>query len=187
MSGGALAEANGQAGGHPEQGAPELDAIADELESEGLTVVESTRHLGDRLTAPGRLAGPEPDARVSRDLLRGFEVALELGRADVGQSVVVKDGTVVAVEAIEGTDETVRRGARYAGAGAVLVKTAKPGQDLRFDVPAIGLQTVELARRCEMLAIGLEAERTLVLDRARTLAEAERQQLAVIGLRPEKG
>ena len=159
-----------------------LRAIADELESEGLTVVESTRHLGDRLTAPGRLAGPEPDARVSRDLLRGLEVALELGRADIGQSVVVKDGTVVAVEAIEGTDETVRRAARYAGAGAVLVKTAKPGQDLRFDVPAIGCATVDLAVECQLAAIGLEARRTIVLERDAALAAADGAGLSVVGI-----
>ena len=160
-----------------------LRAVAGELESEGLAVVESTRYLQDRLTPVGRLAGPAPEAGVELDLAQGLRVARSLGAHDVGQSVVVKEGTVLAVEAAEGTDAMMRRAAELGGAGAVVVKAAKPGQDLRFDVPAIGLQTIELARRCEMLAIGLEAERTLLLDRARTLAEAERHQLAVIGLR----
>ncbi len=164
-----------------------LRAVAAELESEGLTVVASTRYLQDRLTRLGRLAGPTPTPVVESDLALGLRVAKGLGTHDVGQSAVVKQGTVLAVEAVEGTDAMMRRAAALGGAGAVLVKAAKPGQDLRFDVPAIGLQTVELARRCELLAIGLEADRTLVLDRARTLAEAERQQLAVIGLRLEQG
>jgi len=159
-----------------------LRAVADELESEGLPVVDSTRYLGERLTAPGRLAGPQPDARVARDLARGLEVARQVGGADVGQSVVMKEGTVVAVEAIEGTDETLRRAAQYAGAGAVLVKTAKPGQDLRFDVPAIGRATVDLAVECRLAAIGLEARRTIVLERDVTLAAADSAGLSVVGL-----
>ena len=159
-----------------------LRAIAGELESEGLPVVESTRHLGDRLTAAGLLVGPVPDERVARDLARGLVLARGLGRVDVGQSVVVKEGTVVAVEAIEGTDETVRRGARYAGAGAVLVKTAKPGQDLRFDVPAIGRVTVDLAIECGLAAIGLEAGRTIVLEREAAMAAADAGGLSLVGL-----
>ena len=161
-----------------------LRAVAEELESEGLTVVASTAHLGDRLTPSARLAGPEPGEQVRRDLVLGLHIALELGRADVGQCVVVKDGTVLAVEAIEGTDDTLRRGARFGGAGTVLVKAAKPNQDLRFDVPVIGLATVELARELELAAIGLEAGRTLVLERARTLALAEDAGISVVGLAP---
>ena len=164
-----------------------LRAVAGELESEGLAVVESTRYLQDRLTRVGRLAGPAPEAGVESDLALGLRVAKSLGAQDVGQSVAVKERTVLAVEAAEGTDAMMRRAAELGGAGVVVVKASKPGQDLRFDVPAIGLQTIELARRCEMSAIGLEAERTLVLDRGRTLAEAERCQLAVVGLQVETG
>jgi len=164
-----------------------LRAVAGELESEGLAVIESTRYLRDRLTAVGRLAGPALKAATEADLFLALRVAKSLGSHDVGQSVVVKEGSVLAVEAVEGTDAAMRRGAELGGAGAVIVKAAKPNQDLRFDVPAIGPQTVELACQCELAAIGLEAERTLVLDRARTLREAERHGLALVGLRAESG
>ncbi len=164
-----------------------LRAVAGELESEGLAVVASTRYLRDRLTSVGRLCGPVLAPATESDLALGLRVAKSLGSHDVGQSVVVKEGNVLAVEAVEGTDATMRRGAELGGAGAVVVKASKPRQDLRFDVPAIGRRTIELAHQCELVAIGLEAERTLVLERAHTLREAERHGIAVVGLRPETG
>ena len=159
-----------------------LRGVAAELESEGLRVVESTAHLGNRVTRPGRLAGPEPDARIASDLALGLRVALHVGELDIGQSVIVRDGSVLAVEAIEGTDQAMRRGAELGGAGTVLVKAAKPTQDLRFDVPVIGLATLELAAELQLAAIGLEVGRTLVLERERTLQVAERAGIAVMGL-----
>lgn len=162
-----------------------LRGVASELEAEGLPVVDSTKHLADRLTGPGRIAGPAPDSRVQDDLALGLRVCLELGHLDVGQSVVVKRGAVLAVEAIEGTDETVERAARCGGPSAVLVKAAKPSQDLRFDVPVIGLDTVALARRFELAAIGLEVARTLILERENTQAAAEAAGLSLVGLVPE--
>jgi UDP-2,3-diacylglucosamine hydrolase len=166
-----------------------LRAIAAELESEGLPVVDSTRHLGDRLTAEGPMHPgcklPDPDSPLARDLALGLRVVRAVGALDVGQAVVVKDGTVLAVEAIEGTDEAIRRAHRFGGKGAVVVKAAKPAQDLRFDVPAIGPSTLEVARTCGVQAIGLEAGRTLVLERARTLTLAESCEIAVFGLRSD--
>ena len=136
-----------------------LRGVAEELESEGLPVVSSTQHLGERLTAVGLLAGPQPSAVVSSDLELGLRVARQLGQVDVGQSVVVREGTVVAVEALEGTDSMLRRAATLVGPGSVLVKSAKPAQDLRFDVPAVGPQTIALASEGGFAAIGLEAGR----------------------------
>lgn len=159
-----------------------LRAVAAELESEGLRVVASTVHLGDRLTPAGPLTPCPLDPRMSSDLALGLRVAHGLGLHDVGQSVVVKEGTVLAVEAVEGTDLVIRRGAELGGAGAVVVKAAKPGQDLRFDVPAIGPATIEVARAAELAAIGLEEGRTIVLERERTLEAAERAGIAVVGL-----
>ena len=159
-----------------------LRAAAAELESDGLQVIESTRHLRDRLAAVGALNEVEVDAAVAADLALGLRVARALGVEDVGQSVVVRDGVVLAVEAIEGTDAAIRRGAALGGAGAVVVKTAKPTQDLRFDVPAIGPVTIELARECGLRAIGLEAGRTLLLERERTLEAATRCGIALVGL-----
>ncbi len=159
-----------------------LRGVAAELEAEGLPVVESTRHLGDRVPSAGLLAGPAPGERIERDLALGLRAARHLGGMDVGQSVVVKEGTVLAVEAIEGTDETIRRGARFGGPGGVVVKAAKPSQDLRFDVPAVGPGTVALAAECGLVAIGVEAGRSVLLERERTLADAERAGLALVGL-----
>ena len=134
-----------------------LRALAGELEGEGLPVVESTRYLEERLTPSGRLAGPEPGAVQQADLELGLRVAKGLGGHDVGQCVVVKEGSVLAVEAAEGTDAALRRGAELGGPGAVAVKASKPNQDLRFDVPCIGSDTFELAHQLEMAALGLEA------------------------------
>jgi DUF1009 family protein len=158
-----------------------LRAIAGEIESEGMKVVDSTRHLADRLTAPGVLTAVQPSAATLRDLAFGLRVARTLGVHDVGQSVVVKDGAVLALEAVEGTDATLERGAQF-GRGACLVKAAKPRQDLRFDVPVIGPGTIELAARGGLAAIGLEAGRTLILERVAVLAQAERAGIAVVGL-----
>jgi DUF1009 family protein len=161
-----------------------LRAVATELESEGLVVIESTRYLERRMVQPGRLAGPEPSAAQRADLALGMAVVASLGAHDVGQACLVRQGTVLAVEALEGTDRMVRRGAEF-GAGAVLVKAAKPTQDMRFDVPVIGPDTLALARECKLGAIGLEAGRTLVLERARTLTLAESCEIAVFGLRSD--
>jgi len=162
-----------------------LRAIAGELESEGLQVVDSTKYLGARMTEAGPVAGGPVDERVTTDLRLGLRVAKALGRHDVGQSAAVREGTVLAVEAIEGTDEMMRRAAGLAGPGAVVVKAAKPGQDLRFDVPVIGRSTVELANDLGVVAIGLEAGSTLILEREPTCAAAERAGVAIVGLRPE--
>jgi DUF1009 family protein len=140
-----------------------LRAVARELESEGLSVIDSTRHLADRLTPVGPLTPGELDAALAVDLALGMRVARALGAEDVGQSVVVREGVVLAVEA----------------------KTSKPHQDLRFDVPAIGPATVEVAAGAALRAIGLEAGRTLVLDRERTLRQASEHGIAVVGLDPD--
>jgi len=161
-----------------------LRAVADELAGEGLPVVESTRYLGSRMTRRGVLCGGPLDEKLREDLALGLRVIESLGRHDVGQACVVRRGIVLAVEALEGTDRMVRRAAEF-GAGAVLVKAAKRDQDMRFDVPVIGPTTLEVAAECKLRAIGLEAERTLVLEPERTFAAAERAGIAIVGLAPE--
>jgi hypothetical protein len=158
-----------------------LRALAGELESDGLRVIDSTAYLADRLTAAGPIAGPPPTPAVLADAQLGMQVIAALGPHDVGQAVLVKDGTVLALEAVEGTDAMARRGAEF-GARAVLVKAAKPGQDMRFDVPVIGPGTLELAGECRLAAIALEAGRTLILERARALAAAERLGVTLFGV-----
>jgi UDP-2,3-diacylglucosamine hydrolase len=161
-----------------------LRAVADELASEGLPVVESTRHLGARMTPRGVWCGSPLEERVRADLALGLRVIASLGEHDVGQACVVRQGTVLAIEALEGTDRMLRRAAEF-GAGAVLVKAAKRSQDMRFDVPVIGPETLEVARACKLRAIGLEAGRTLVLEPERTRAAAEAAGVTIVGLGPE--
>jgi hypothetical protein len=158
-----------------------LRAVANELESEGLCVVESTRYLGERMVKAGQLCGGPLDAAAAADLALGMRLIESLGAHDVGQACLVRQGTVLAVEALEGTDRMIRRGAEF-GSGAVLVKAAKPSQDMRFDVPVIGPDTLEVAVECGLRAIGLEAGRTLVLSPARALSRAEAAGIAIVGL-----
>ena len=158
-----------------------LRAVADELEREGLPVVDSTRYLAQRMTRRGVLCGPPLEPAVRDDLALGLRVVASLGPHDVGQACVVRQGTVLAVEALEGTDRMVRRAAEF-GAGAVLVKAAKREQDMRFDVPVIGPTTLEVAIEARLRAIGLEVGRTLVLEPERSLPAAERAGITVVGL-----
>jgi hypothetical protein len=161
-----------------------LRAVADELSAEGLPVVESTRYLESRMTRRGVVTGGEPDASLRSDFALGLRVIASLGPHDVGQACVVRQGTVLAVEALEGTDRMMRRAAEF-GAGAALVKAAKRDQDMRFDVPVIGPTTLEVASECRLRAIGLEVGRTLVLEPERTLELAKRAGVTIVGLGPE--
>jgi hypothetical protein len=162
-----------------------LRAVAAEIEAEGMSVVDSTRYLEDRLTPEGVLVGAALTPALEADLRLGLRVARALGTVDVGQTVVVKGGTVLALEAIEGTDAALRRGAALGGSGVVVVKASKPGQDLRFDVPVIGAATIELAADLGVAALGLEARRTLLLERERALELAQRRGLWVGGIAAE--
>ena len=112
----------------------------------------------------------------------GWTVAQEIGRMDVGQCVVVKDRVIVAVEAVEGTDEAIRRGGRLARNGAVVVKRCKPHQDLRFDLPAVGPQTIQVMNEANALVLAVEADRTIMLDREEMLENARQSGVAILGL-----
>src|SRR5262249_37941659 len=154
-----------------------------ELEGEGLAVVESTLFLHSLLTPEGPLTARTPTPEQWRDVAYGAAVAKGVGQWDVGQTVIVKAGVVLAVEAIEGTHEALRRGGALGGGGAVAVKRSKPGQDLRFDVPAVGPQTPAVCRAAGIVVLALEAGKTLLLDRPELLAAAEAAELAVVGIR----
>lgn len=161
-----------------------LRGIAQELESEGMTVIESTRFLSSLVPQEGVLTAQAPDAAQRADIHLGCAVAKEVGRWDIGQSVVVRRGTVLAVEGIEGTNATIRRGGALGGAGAVVVKVSKPQQDLRFDVPAVGPDTIAVMREVGALVLAVEAERTLMLDKPVLLREAEHAGISVVALTP---
>jgi DUF1009 family protein len=140
-------------------------AIADELERDGITLLPATTFLEDLLAPAGHVCGPRADRKQLLDIEFGFRIAREVGRLDIGQTVVVKRGTVLAVEAFEGTDECLRRGGALGKRGATMVKVSKRNQDLRFDVPVIGPQTIATAAEAGISVIGVEAGRTLLLGR----------------------
>ena len=151
-------------------------AIADELAANGITLLPATTFLDDLLPGPGLFCGPAPDRKQLADIEFGFRIAKEMSRLNVGQSVVVKRGTVLAVEAFEGTDECVKRGGALGKGGATLVKVSKPNQDFRFDVPVVGPRTIETAAASGIAVIAIEAGRTLMLgiDEIKALCQTRR-------------
>jgi UDP-2,3-diacylglucosamine hydrolase len=162
-----------------------LTGIAAELAGEGIDVVSSTEYLPDLLPEPGVLTRRTPRRREQEDIRFGLEVAKSVGAYEIGQTVVVKDGLVVAVEAVEGTDSAIRRGGDLARRGAVVVKVAKPGQDLRFDVPAIGPETIRLMGEVRATVLAVEAGRTLLLERARVVEAADAAGISIVAVAAE--
>jgi hypothetical protein len=154
-------------------------AIADELAKVGVELLPATTFLEEALPKPGHIAGPKLSRQQLDDVALGFRVAKETSRMDIGQSVVVKKGTVLAVEAFEGTDAAMERGGRLGKGGAVLVKVSKPDQDFRFDVPVVGTRTLERARDCGVEVIACEARRTLLLDQKLVLEQAGRWKIGL--------
>jgi DUF1009 family protein len=162
-----------------------LKAISAELEAEGFTLVGAQDVLGELLSGPGPYGRLVPDAEAEADIRRGIEVAQALGALDVGQAVVVQQGLVLGVEAIEGTDALLDRCARLGrdGPGGVLVKLAKPQQDRRLDLPAIGPETVERAAAAGLQGIAVQAGGALVIDRDGVAARADGLGLFVVGVK----
>lgn len=161
-----------------------LRGVARELEAEGIMIVESTRFLPALVPAAGTLTRTEPDAAQWKDIRLGVAAAKAIGRWDIGQSVVVKRGTVIAVEGAEGTNATIRRAGELAGAGGVVVKVSKPHQDLRFDVPAVGPDTVTVMNEAGVQVLAVEAGKTLLIERPAFVEQANRYDLAVVAVDP---
>jgi len=161
-----------------------LRTLAEELEQEGIRVVPSTTFLDEIVPAAGVLGTREPTAEDWADIRFGFQVVKAIGRFDIGQSVVVRGGTVMAVEGIEGTDATIRRAGQLVNGDIVVVKATKPSQDLRFDLPAIGPDTVRTIAEVRGRALAVEAGHTIVLDRAEMIALANEAGIAVVAVDP---
>lgn len=159
-----------------------IGGVADALEREGIRLTSSVTLLADQLADEGAMTPKAPTADERKAIEYGVTIASELGRLDLGQTVVVKDRAVVALEAMEGTDETITRGARIAGPGVVVVKMAKPRQDMRFDVPVVGAKTLETLRTSKAAVLAVEAGKTLLLDKRRFLVEAREMGLVVTGV-----
>ena len=158
-----------------------LRAVVDELAREGVVVEEAGRWLGALFAAPGKLSRREPDKSEHADIVFGLRLAREIGRLDIGQTVVVRHLAPVAVEALEGTDLTIRRGGEVAGPGVVIVKTAKPNQDFRFDVPVIGIETARSVVAAQAAVLAIEAGRTLFVQRDETIALLDANRVALWG------
>lgn len=156
-------------------------AIADELEKVDVRLLPATSFLEEYVAPPGVIAGRTPTRREDDDITFGFEIAKEMSRLDIGQTVVVKDGTVLAVEAFEGTNEAMKRGGALGRKGAVMVKVAKPNQDLRFDVPVIGVETLRIAAEANVRVIAIEAGQTLLLEKDDLISFATRANVSVVG------
>jgi len=162
-----------------------LSAIVSELEKEGFRVIEPDQLLDGELVGTGPLGTVQPNPQSQADIERGLRIACALGALDIGQAVVVQQGLVLGVEAIEGTDGLLRRCAalRREGSGGVLVKIEKPGQERRADRPTIGPRTVALAAEAGLAGIAVEAGATIVLDRDEVLSAANLAGLFVVGVR----
>ena len=158
-----------------------INGIIQVLQKEGIELMDSTLLLGSLVPKQGVLTRRSPSRAEKSDLAYGRRVAIELTRLDLGQTVVVKDRAVVAVEAMEGTDETIRRAAQLVtGQPLRVVKASRPSQDMRFDVPVIGLRTLKIIEECNVSAISIDSEKTLIMDRPNFVRGADRLGIAVV-------
>jgi DUF1009 family protein len=157
-----------------------LEAIVQVLAEEGIRALETPRFLAPLLVRPGRLTRRSPTPQERKDIDLGREVARQIATLKIGQTVVLRRGTVVAVESVEGTDAAIRRGGELARGGVVVVKMSRPDQDLRFDLPTVGPETLLALRDARATALALEAGRTLLLDRDRFVAGADDLDLTVV-------
>ena len=164
-----------------------LRALVNEIEAEGMTVRGIHEVMSDLLVKPGILGRHKPDKQALVDIRRGIDVALALGKLDVGQSVVVQQGLVLGVEGIEGTDELIRRCGEYLrkGDGGVLVKLRKPQQDMRIDLPTIGPRSVSRAQESGLRGIVVHAGNGLIVDEAETIRLADKAGLFIMGINPD--
>ena len=158
-----------------------LEGVIGVLEKEGFECIDSTVLLKPLLAESGVLTRRHPNGEEQKDIDYGRSVAREIARLDVGQTIVVKDQAVVAVEAMEGTDATIRRAAQLVGRQRLtVVKVSRPDQDMRFDVPVIGLETFEVLGECNVSALSLDADKTLMIDRDEFIKKADASGIAIV-------
>lgn len=162
-----------------------LQTITEELKTEGIQIVETTCFAQELLMPEGVITKTKPTTSIKKDIEFGYKIALEIGRLDIGQTVVVKDRAVMAVEAIEGTDEAIRRGGSLAGSGAVVVKVAKPQQDFRYDVPVVGIETLKTMIQVRASTLAVEAARAIIVQKDEMVKLADRHNISIIGITKE--
>jgi len=159
-------------------------AVGEELRKDGVELLDPRPFLGDSVPREGCLTRTKPTKELQEDITFGLRIAKEVSRLDIGQTVVVKEGTVLAVEGFEGTDECIRRGGALAGekGGAVVVKVSKPNQDFRFDIPCVGLRTIESCASGEIAVLAVEAGASLLLGKDEVLQQANKNGLCIVGV-----
>ncbi len=158
-----------------------LKAIADRLKIEGVQLLDSTRFLKSLLAEKGLYTKKKPTSSQIEDINFGFKIAKTMGGLDIGQAVVVKDKAVIAVEAIEGTDGAIIRAGNLVP-GTVVVKTSKPKQDMRFDVPTVGLNTIKSMQKANACVLAIEAEKTLILEKEIMIKEADKAGICIVAV-----
>lgn len=161
-----------------------IGAVADELASEGIELIDSTYFLKHLLPQEGTLTRRQPDERERGDIAYGLEVAREIARLDLGQTIVVRAKACVAIEAMEGTDATVRRAGDLARGKLTVVKVAKPAQDMRFDVPVVGLPTIETMAQAGATCLCITAGKTLMFDREEMIRLADEKRISITAVQP---
>ena len=159
-----------------------LRALAEELRKEGIMIHEATAYINSILVEDGTLTKRRPADDEWNDIEFGLEIAKDIGRLDIGQCVVVKNRAVLAVEAIEGTDEAIRRGGRLANGGAVVIKVCKPGQDIRFDLPTVGPTTINSMREVDARTLAVEAGMTIMIDKDDMIRSADEAGISIVGI-----
>jgi UDP-2,3-diacylglucosamine hydrolase len=159
-----------------------LCAIAGRLKDFDIELMDSTIFLKNFMADKGPLTKARPSNAQRQDIKFGFEIAKEMGRLDIGQSVIIKDKAVIAIEAIEGTDEAIIRAGKLAGKGSVVVKVSKPGQDMRFDVPVVGCETLQSIKQSGAVVLAIEAGKVLMLEKEEMIRQAEQMRICIIGV-----
>ena len=157
-------------------------ALVDELAAEGIAVLDQTELLRPLMPDPGVLSKRQPTEPELADMRFGLAMAKQIGGLDIGQTVVVKNRAIMAVEAIEGTDACIRRGGQLGRGGVTVAKSAKPQQDMRFDVPGIGPDTIDSMIQAGAVALVIEAGRTLVVDREKMVEKADQHGIAIVAM-----
>ncbi|ODS31871.1 MAG: hypothetical protein SCARUB_03016 [Candidatus Scalindua rubra] len=159
-----------------------LEAVADELAEDGIQLVSSIEYVKHLMAKKGCLTKKVPSEREMADIEFGWKIAKDIARMEIGQCIVVKDKIVLAVEAIEGTNETIKRGGTLGRGNVVVIKVSKKDQDLRFDVPTIGLETIDHLKESGVSTLAIESKKTLILDKDDTIESANKNKIVIIAL-----
>lgn len=172
---------------HPRNAETIFGAVCDELKAQGIEMAPASSFMAEYMPAPGLLSARPLAPSEQHDVELGLRVAKATSGLDIGQTVVVKDGVLLAVEAFEGTDATIRRAGKLGGPGSVVVKVAKRGHDMRFDIPVIGRHTMKVLRRAHAAVLAVEAGRAILLERDVVCAEANRLGMCLVAMKAPEG